>query len=124
MFRVPAHFHTGAPQLNQYLLSIMPVYTEHFRCTGEAAGALGQQELTLLNVELGESTSVVETYRSLRSLQAELEDVQSLADGPDQDLRQLAAEEKPSLLAQVSCKHSILIGFCQITILTLRGACM
>ena len=66
---------------------------------------MGQQELTLLNVELGESTSVVETYRSLRSLQAELKDVQSLADGPDQDLRQLAAEEQLSLLAQVSCKQ-------------------
>ena len=66
---------------------------------------MGQQELTLLNVELGESTSVVETYRSLRSLQAELEDIQSLADGPDQDLRQLAAEEQLSLLAQVSCQQ-------------------
>lgn len=70
-------------------------------CTGEAAGALGQQELTSLNVELGESTTVVEAFRSLRSLQVELQDLQSLADGPDEDLRQLAVEEGSSLLAKV-----------------------
>lgn len=68
---------------------------------GEGAGALGQQELTALNVELGESTTVVETYRALCSLQAELKDLQSLASGPDEDLRALAAEERDSLLAQV-----------------------
>ena len=64
---------------------------------GEGAGALGQQELTALNVELGESTTVVETYRALCSLQAELTDLQSLASGPDEDLRALAAEERDSL---------------------------
>ena len=71
------------------------------RYTGEGAGALGQQELTSLNVELGESTPVVEAYRSLRSLQAELQDLQSFANGPDEDMRQLAVEEEPTLLAQV-----------------------
>ena len=71
--------------------------------TGEGAGALGQQELTSLNVELGENTAVVESYRSLCSLQAELRDLEGFAHGPDEDMRQLAAEEEPSLLAQVVC---------------------
>ena len=68
---------------------------------GEAAGSLGQQELTALNVELGERTALVQAYRALCSLQAELQDLQSLATGPDEDLRQLAAEEQHSLLDQV-----------------------
>lgn len=71
------------------------------KSAGEGAGTLGQQELTALNVELGESTTVVETYRALCSLQAELKDLHSLASGPDEDLRALAAEEHDSLLAQV-----------------------
>ncbi len=62
---------------------------------------MGQQELTSLNVELGEGTTVVEAFRSLRSLQAELRDLQSLASGPDEDLRQLAIEEEGALLTQV-----------------------
>ena len=44
---------------------------------------------------------MVETYRALCSLQAELKDLQSLATGPDEDLRALAAEERDSLLAKV-----------------------
>ena len=71
---------------------------------GEAAAGLGQQELTALTVELGESTALVEAYRALCSLQAELQDLQSLAAGQDEDLRQLAAEEQHGLLDQV-LKH-------------------
>lgn len=52
-------------------------------------------------MELGESTNLVECFRSLCSLQAELQDLQSLTSCPDEDLRQLAAEETDSLLAQV-----------------------
>ena len=86
------------------------------RCTGEAAGALGQQELTSLNVELGESTTVVEAYRSLRSLQAELQDLQSLASGPDEELRQLAIEEESSLLEQVQAHWELVIHFYPLTL--------
>ena len=52
-------------------------------------------------MELGESTTVVEAFRSLRSFQAELQDLRSLASGPDEDLRQLALEEEGGLLTQV-----------------------
>ncbi|CAK0752705.1 hypothetical protein CVIRNUC_002166 [Coccomyxa viridis] len=78
--------------------------------SGEAAGSLGQQELTALNVELGESTALVEAYRALCSLQAELQDLQSLATGPDEDLRQLAAEEQHGLLNQAQQAEEEILG--------------
>ena len=71
-------------------------------CAGEGAAELSQQELTALNVELGEATPAVEAYAALRALRAEVAGLERMAAGEaDADMRALVQEERASLLQQV-----------------------
>lgn len=62
---------------------------------------LPQQELTALNVELGELTPAVEAYNALQRLLNEAKELDGLMSGEDEDMRKLAREEQQALEEQV-----------------------
>jgi hypothetical protein len=62
---------------------------------------LPQQEVTALNIEMGELTPVVDAYMALQSHKAELGNLESLLHGGDEDLQKLAREEKQLLEKEV-----------------------
>ncbi len=63
--------------------------------------SLPQQELTALNVELGELTPAVEAYNALQRLLDEAKELEGLTSGEDEDMRKLAREEQQVLQEQV-----------------------
>ena len=74
-------------------------------CAGEAAASLTQQQLTALNVELGEATPVVEAYAAVQKLQAEAADLERMARlERDAEMRLLALEERRDVMQQVGCR--------------------
>jgi len=66
----------------------------------DPAIATRPDRLASIQKELGQLGRVVARYESLRSLQAQLEEMESLRDGPDRDLAELAAAELPALQEQ------------------------
>lgn len=68
---------------------------------GEHTNKLPQQELTALNVELGELTPAVEAYNALQRLLTEAEELEGMLNGEDDDMRKLAREEQQALEEQV-----------------------
>ena len=76
---------------------------------GEHTNKLPQQELTALNVELGELTPAVEAYNALQRLLTEAKGLEDMLNGEDDDMRKLAREEQQALEEQVRTTIFILL---------------
>ena len=68
---------------------------------GDDMQRLPQQELTALNVELGELTPVVNAFTALQAQQQEAEELDSIIAGGDSDVLAMARHEKKALLQNV-----------------------
>ncbi|MFY9345209.1 MAG: peptide chain release factor 1 [Planctomycetota bacterium] len=55
------------------------------------------ERVAVLNKELGQTTAVVERYRTWQRLQQEVADTEALAAGPDREMAELARTELPAL---------------------------
>ncbi|CAL8462217.1 g1748 [Coccomyxa elongata] len=77
--------------------------------SGEHTNKLPQQELTALNVELGELTPAVEAYNALQRLLTEAKELEGMLNGEDDDMRKLAREEQQALEEQVPALEEALL---------------